>query len=464
MDTHSHSGAVCWICLEGGGGADDTTGGREPLVRNCACRGSDAGFGHLSCIIKYAEQKCEQATTLFDEQYVSPWEKCPICKKGYQHDVAISLSDAFVSYAERTYDHPGNKLEDKVKVMEALRLQIITIRNDILILPENFTHDRVRCAMNIPVRKLLGIVDRAKVDHNMEGWVHMDPSTPEFQRYRYISDTFQAFGYWCLGQFYALDKTEESRNTEIGFYVQARDIHNSVGSKEKANSISDLIRLTMAKYEGGNEAESLKSSKKFYHDALRNFGGESESTLSIGISYASHLASANHSIEAERLATKFVDTTHQVYGQEHQLSQTSAQTLRNCKRRFIYKATPQYSDGNALQYLALRYENDGKVCIISGPITQSRFDEEEITIDEGQTCGIESALVIPAVGCPVICHGLVNASHLNGKLGDVRSIISSDKGGGIDELRLGVYFEDKSLKSAAVKPANLRIAFVLPST
>ena len=55
----------------------------------------------------------------------------------------------------------------------------------------------------------------------------------------------------------------------------------------------------------------------------------------------------------------------------------------------------------------------------------------------------------------------MNAAHLDGKLGDVRSISfgkDSDR-----EVRLGVHFEDKSLKPAAVKPGNLRIVFVLPS-
>lgn len=294
----------------------------------------------------------------------------------------------------------------------------------------------------------------------------MHPSTHQFQYYRYICESFQAFGYVCLGEIYANYDTEESRNMEIYCYVRARDVHISVGSEEKSNSMSELIRFTRAKHEGDNEAK-LESSTNYYRDALRDSGAESDRTMCIGLQHVSNLASANHSIEAERLATKFVDTSHQVYGQEHQIAQKFAKLLRVCKRRFIHKASSQHGDGNdfhTLQYLALRYENDGKVCIISGPITQSRFDLREITIDEGQTCGIASALVIPAVGCPVICHGLVNASHLNGKLGDVRSIISSDKKGGIDELRLGVYFEDESLKSAAVKPANLRIAFVLPST
>jgi len=463
MDTHTHSGAVCWICLEGGGGTDDTTG-REPLVRDCACRGSDAGFGHLSCIIKYAEQKCEQATQLFGE-FVSPWAICPICKKGYQNDLAILLSEAFVTYVERTYDHPGNDLVDKVKVMEALTLQITSNRNNMNITSPSEVISKFRM-IDVLVHKLLNIVNRAREDHDMEGWVHMDPSTSEFQFYRYICDNFQAFGYACLGQFCKMDDPEESMNIEIGHYERARDIHNSVGSEHSANSMSDLIRYTRAKHEGDNEAR-LKTTTNYYRDALRDTGEESERTMSIGMTYISNLALANHSIEAERLAKKFVATSLQVLGQEHHFSQKFAQILRLRKRRFVHKASSQHCDGNdfrTLQYLALHYENDGKVCIISGPITQSRFDEEEITIDEGQTCGIASALVIPAVGCPVICHGLVNASHLNGKLGDVRSIISSDKKGGIDELRLGVYFEDESLKSAAVKPANLRIAFVLPST
>ena len=54
-----HSGAVCWICLDGG--VDDMG---KPIVRDCACRGSDAGFAHASCIIKYAKQKSEHAVDL----------------------------------------------------------------------------------------------------------------------------------------------------------------------------------------------------------------------------------------------------------------------------------------------------------------------------------------------------------------------------------------------------------------
>jgi hypothetical protein len=43
---------VCYLCLDGG--ADEAD---QPLRRDCACRGTDAGFVHLSCLTNYAETK-----------------------------------------------------------------------------------------------------------------------------------------------------------------------------------------------------------------------------------------------------------------------------------------------------------------------------------------------------------------------------------------------------------------------
>ena len=103
-------------------------------------------------------------------------------------------------------------------------------------------------------------------------------------------------------------------------------------------------------------------------------------------------------------------------------------------------------------FLALRYENDGEVCVVKGPITGPR------QVDDEWTHHVESNLIVPAEGCAVICHGLVSASHLNGRLGDVRDMKKSGTG-----IRLAVHFEKKKgEKSALVKPENLRIVFELP--
>lgn len=62
----------------------------------------------------------------------------------------------------------------------------------------------------------------------------------------------------------------------------------------------------------------------------------------------------------------------------------------------------------------------------------------------------------------MICHGLASASHLNSRLGVVRNVKPDDIEFSFS-FRLGVNFEKKSLKSALVKPENLRIAFELPN-
>ena len=100
----------------------------------------------------------------------------------------------------------------------------------------------------------------------------------------------------------------------------------------------------------------------------------------------------------------------------------------------------------------MQYENDGEIFVIQGPITEPRNTEDE------NIYHIANNLVIPMEGFAVVCHGLVSASHLNGELGEVRNWKQSETG-----IRLGVYFEKKSLKSAFVKPENLRISFELPS-
>ena len=100
------------------------------------------------------------------------------------------------------------------------------------------------------------------------------------------------------------------------------------------------------------------------------------------------------------------------------------------------------------RFHALRYVNDGEICVVQGPVTEPR-----ITADE-RIHHIANNLVIPSKGCVVICHGLVSASHLNGGLGDVKE---NETG-----IRLAVHFEKKGAKSALVKPENLRIAFEIP--
>jgi hypothetical protein len=171
---------------------------------------------------------------------------------------------------------------------------------------------------------------------------------------------------------------------------------------------------------------------------------ESENTIKSGFSYVKVLGGARHCIEAERLATKIATISNQVHGPHHTTTIMANESLERCKRRCVIVLP----DDDKL-FQALRYENDGEICVVYGPILEPRNIKDE------RIHHIANTLVIPL--CPVMCNGLVSAPHLNGELGEVRNYIQD--GTGI--IQLVVYFEKRG--SALVKPENLRIAFDLPS-
>ena len=70
---------------------------------------------------------------------------------------------------------------------------------------------------------------------------------------------------------------------------------------------------------------------------------------------------------------------------------------------------------------------------------------------------VSKNVVVPEVGCPVICHGLVSATYLNGELGEVISYQNNITG-----FCLGVCFENKDFLSKRVKLENVQIAIDLP--
>ena len=186
---------------------------------------------------------------------------------------------------------------------------------------------------------------------------------------------------------------------------------------------------------------------------MESSGQNAEGTILLGYNYAISLKRAYHTIKAERLLTKLVATSRQVYGDDHFCTRQTAPLLKKIKRRLVVLAGPD----SIRTFQALRYENGGEICVVTGPIvdaTSPIVDEN----NEGRLFRVESAMVLPKPRCPVICYGLINASHLNGKLGEVRSIAEDSSGG----VRFVVHFEEKGLKPAAVKPENLRIAFELP--
>jgi hypothetical protein len=160
--------------------------GGKPLVRDCSCRGDNAGFAHLSCITKYAEQKSKLAATKMDlPAFSRSWRECPNCKQPYQNQISLDLSSNFVSFAEANYDNSGKCIigsqltNDKVNLMDALRFRAITLLSHAVLHEQSGVE--VECIMLL--EKILSMVDQMKKDLDMSRWMLMPKHTYEYRFY-----------------------------------------------------------------------------------------------------------------------------------------------------------------------------------------------------------------------------------------------------------------------------------------
>jgi hypothetical protein len=135
--------AVCYLCLDGG--AD------EQLRRDCACRGTDAGFVHLSCLTDYLATKSIRASDM--TEFVKPWRECPGCHQYYRNELAIDIAAKFVPFVRRQYP------QDTQRQVESHHLKL-----DALCSMFERLQPRQKREYGVTANVLLSLIDRMKVD------------------------------------------------------------------------------------------------------------------------------------------------------------------------------------------------------------------------------------------------------------------------------------------------------------
>jgi hypothetical protein len=141
----------------------------QPLLRDCACRGTDAGYVHLSCLTKYAESKSKQWDGQGMNEYINPWRVCPGCHHEYQNELAVDIASKFVSFVRRQYP------DDTQMQVEALDVKLVAL-NSMLEILQPVQKKEAGVTANV----LLSLIDRMKKE-----------SPPLHMRY----SQFQAFAY-----------------------------------------------------------------------------------------------------------------------------------------------------------------------------------------------------------------------------------------------------------------------------
>jgi hypothetical protein len=418
-------GASCWLCLEEG---LDESG--APLVRDCSCRGN-SGFAHLPCLVKYAEMKSKDLVEkrvcklkdMIEEKF---FEQCPNCKQAFQGDLRYDLTKAQLSFVEREF-----------KDLQGWNLGALTRR--IKALDGENEADRVEgeeiCA------KILSLVEDMKKKS--------DPSLDAIA----LASVYQVIGKFNfeIGTKCCLEKakyyTEKARDAiitlgmcEVQVQLTTAAFESDIDkiearlSGERPNTL-DPKRFT------SNEVSSLRAR---YDYSLRLNGENHAITINMGVvRLAAVLFGAYHTIEAVRLLKTLIATSRRVHGLDHKETKDAELLLQKMQVRFVFIAAEPRA------YQALRYENDGKKCVIQDPINEPRVAEEE------RTFTVPSTYIRVAFGTPVVPHGLKKAAALNGKIGDIRDYYQSTD-------RYLVHLEDKGLKPVKVKHGNLRIVFDLP--
>jgi len=261
----------------------------------------------------------------------------------------------------------------------------------------------------------------------------MPKTSMEYQYYRKLCGTYEAFTYTYLGSELVWDSSEEGFKVMITHFKKARAIYNLVGMPEMAKEMDTAVSVLTANKQSKATKEGISSTdvihhlKSVYKQSINNHGIDSEATIRLGLAYARVLWDENCRIEAERLVTKLATISRRVHGPDHKVTVEADELVNNYMERQVF-VLPDNK-----QFQALQYENDGEICVVQGPITEPRNTEDE------NIYHIANNLVIPMEGFAVVCHGLVSAPHLNGELGEVRGDVKHDD----TEIRLAVHFETK---------------------
>mmetsp|Transcript_10337 Transcript_10337/g.22459 ORF Transcript_10337/g.22459 Transcript_10337/m.22459 type:complete len:368 (-) Transcript_10337:61-1164(-) len=131
---------TCWVCLAGSGGSDNpgTGKGCGPLLRDCACRGSSAGYAHVKCLIRAAAAETEASflkttapnpirTLAGRRNEPNPWAECPTCRCPYegktQGELASCLWRRYEDSCSRTSN--GDNKEKKRPIPSSFKKLVL---------------------------------------------------------------------------------------------------------------------------------------------------------------------------------------------------------------------------------------------------------------------------------------------------------------------------------------------------
>ena len=113
---------TCWVCTDST--SRMTRSRNRTLVRGCACRGSDAGFAHLDCLIRLAATPQQHGNNV-DISSIDinneNWDVCPTCRQDYTGKVRLGLARARWDLVRDAPRHDWERLNAADRLASALQ-------------------------------------------------------------------------------------------------------------------------------------------------------------------------------------------------------------------------------------------------------------------------------------------------------------------------------------------------------
>ena len=278
---------VCYLCLDGGSEAG------QPLRRDCACRGTDAGFVHLACLTDYAATKSKQAQDMIE--FRGPWRECPGCHQCYQNKLGIDIAAKFVLWVRRKYP------DDTQMKVEAHYLKLCALDNML---------ERLQ-----PVQKReVGVT--ADVILALIEWMN-GGALPLSMRYSQV----KASAHGVHGRIALNEGTEESARRAVAHFEKCLEVSKATGDTDGIAATISNIAYAKSMYEGGNNNdELLKTSRELYELRVASFGEEHGYTIIAGKDYAVDLQKVDRGDEARELLTKLLAASKRILGSHHNIT------------------------------------------------------------------------------------------------------------------------------------------------
>ena len=296
----------CWICKE------DEVEKSERLRRDCSCRGTDAGFVHLSCLVRYAKKKnIEWDRRDPDDRrildFVRPWKVCPNCHQFYENTLEADIANEFVSFIER--EHPN----DQEKQVEALRHKLFALSN-------SHQPTQINEAKEVATRVLV-LIREMEIDMPM-----LPTRLTNFQAYTYIE----------LGRIACKEGSEASCREALVHLGKSLELYKAINFAAGAAYTEYCISLVKSKLENDTSRineDQLKKSQDVYDMRVRDCGEESALTINPGVDLAIELWEANRGVEAERLLIRVADLSERVHGPQHNTTKRAKLWLKKINTR-----------------------------------------------------------------------------------------------------------------------------------